>query len=95
MKRSGMAVPSTALLGIPIKARKDTMQIEIWDRETASGETVTMLCVNGTATQHAHHEAAFEYLRGQVRELQAAIDTAIVMYLRQPNAANQARSDSK
>jgi len=62
------------------------MQIEIWDRETPNGETETMLCVNGTATRHAHHEAAFEHLHGLVRELQAAIDTAIVMYLRKPNS---------
>ena len=67
------------------------MQIEIWDRETASGETVTMIGINGTGTQHANHEAAFEYLRGQVRELQAAVDTAICMYLRQPNISGQPR----
>jgi len=61
------------------------MQTEIWDRETANGESVTMVWINGIVSQHANHEAAFEYLRGQVRELQAAIDTAICMYLRQPN----------
>jgi hypothetical protein len=44
------------------------MQIEIWDRETANGETVTMVVINDTGTQHANREAAFEYLRGLVRE---------------------------
>jgi hypothetical protein len=63
------------------------MQIEIWDRETTNGETVTMVDINGRGTQHANYEAAFEYLRGNVREMQAAIDTAICMYLRQPNAS--------
>jgi len=57
------------------------MQIEIWDRKTTSGETVTMVDINNRGTQHANHEAAFEFLRGQVRELQAAVDTAICMYI--------------
>ena len=62
------------------------MQIEIWDRKTHSGEIETMIDVNGRCLGgYEHHEAAFERLRSEVRELQAAIDTAIVMYLRQPN----------
>ena len=73
------------------------MLIEIWDRETANGETVTMAVVNGTGTQHANHEAAFEYLNGLVKELQAAITTASAMYLRSPNAPAhlQGRSEAE
>ena len=64
------------------------MQIEIWDREAIDGDRavpVTMSSVNGTVTQHANYETAFEYLHGLVKELKAAVDTAEVMYLRKPN----------
>jgi len=58
------------------------MKIEIWDRETLTGETVTMVIINRVGTQYANHDAAFEYLEGLVKELKAAVDTATTMYLR-------------
>ena len=66
------------------------MQIEIWDRKTNNDETVTMVTIDGRGTQHANHEAAFEYLEGCVRKPRAALATAIVMYLRTPNPNFQA-----
>jgi hypothetical protein len=72
-----------------LNRKEKAMQIEIWDRKTINDETVTMVTIDGRGTQHANHEAAFEYLEGCVRELRAAIATAIVMYLRTPNAGGQ------
>jgi hypothetical protein len=69
------------------------MLVEIWDRTTANGEEVVMVSIGGTGTQHANHEAAFEYLGGYVREIKSAIETAEVMYLR--NAQEQERSEER
>lgn len=58
------------------------MTIEIWDRRTAGGETRTVVVVGGTGTELASPEAAIEFLRGKVRELQASVETAVGMYER-------------
>jgi len=64
------------------------MTIEIWDRVTANGEKVVFVDINGSGKQCANDEAAFEYLQGKVSELKAAIDTAILMYLRREKAGS-------
>jgi hypothetical protein len=65
--------------------RREAMKVEIWDREMASGETEVRVDIDGHGCGgFANKEAAIECLHGKLLELQAAISTAVAMYLRQP-----------
>jgi hypothetical protein len=73
------------------------MIVEIFDMKDASGVMKTWTIVGNTSTRHSCSEAAYEHLRGSVREMQSAIDTAIAMHERNsinPNMPAETRPAS-